>query len=67
MYIESAIALIDLKEICKAALKLSESSKFVPASLVFGSDDFCASIGNIACLFSLFNHQLLVLIRGHQN
>ncbi|CAG9856980.1 unnamed protein product [Phyllotreta striolata] len=45
IYIESAIAFINLHDICKTAASLSETGKFTPTSLVFGSDDFCASIG----------------------
>ncbi|CAG9832998.1 unnamed protein product [Diabrotica balteata] len=45
IYIESAKAFTNLTEICKTATELSAKSKFVPNSLVFGSDDFCASIG----------------------
>lgn len=47
IYIESAKAMINLKQICENAFDLSKSSKFVPTSLVFGSDDFCANIGTI--------------------
>ncbi|CAH1109307.1 unnamed protein product [Psylliodes chrysocephalus] len=45
IYIESAKAFINLSDICKTAFTLSECNKFTPTSLVFGSDDFCASIG----------------------
>lgn len=45
MFIESAQALLDLSEICKAARAHSEDSFFVPEALVFGSDDFAADIG----------------------
>lgn len=45
IYIESAIAMINLPEICKEAFELSKNNKFTPTSLVFGSDDFCANIG----------------------
>ncbi|EFA09094.2 citramalyl-CoA lyase, mitochondrial [Tribolium castaneum] len=41
--IESAFALVNVVDICKAAIKMS--SKFTPVALLFGSDDFCASIG----------------------
>jgi citrate lyase subunit beta-like protein len=43
--IESAVALLNVVDICKEAVKMSETSKFQPAALVFGSDDYCASIG----------------------
>lgn len=46
LYIESAIAVINLPDICKIAKTLSKNSRFVPCALVFGSDDFCANIGN---------------------
>lgn len=29
----------------QTAMKLSENGKILPSALVFGSDDFCASIG----------------------
>lgn len=45
MYIESAKAYLNLREILEMAVQLSKNGKFVPSSLVFGSDDFCASIG----------------------
>lgn len=37
--------MIKLLEICETALDLSKKSKFIPTTLVFGSDDFCANIG----------------------
>lgn len=49
MYIESARAMIDLEKICSNSFELSEQSKFLPVSLVFGSDDFCADIGKHLC------------------
>lgn len=56
MYIESAKGYLNLKEILETAAQLSKNGKFVPSSLVFGSDDFCASIGIEKILFkySLF-------------
>lgn len=45
MFIESAQALLDLPNICRAAWELSDDSFFVPEALVFGSDDFAADIG----------------------
>nr|CAH7744372.1 unnamed protein product [Callosobruchus chinensis] len=45
IYIETALAFINLTQICQHAVELSNTKKFVPAGLVFGSDDFCASIG----------------------
>lgn len=44
-YVESARGLLDLKEICKRAQELSEFSLFFHEAVVFGSDDFIASIG----------------------
>lgn len=38
--------MLHLVDICKSAAEISSASRFVPAALVFGSDDFCASIGN---------------------
>ncbi|XP_046668731.1 citramalyl-CoA lyase, mitochondrial-like [Homalodisca vitripennis] len=45
IFAESARAIMDLPEICKAAMELSQNHKLVPVGLVFGSDDLCASIG----------------------
>lgn len=45
IFIESARALVQLKEICLAAAKLRTKSRLVPEALVFGSDDFVADIG----------------------
>ncbi|GJQ73542.1 hypothetical protein Trydic_g13892 [Trypoxylus dichotomus] len=45
MYIETAMAMINLPELCKSAIELSKSSKFTLTTLIFGSDDFCANIG----------------------
>ncbi|RWS04509.1 citrate lyase subunit beta-like protein: mitochondrial [Dinothrombium tinctorium] len=45
IYVESAKALLDLKDIIDRALELSEFNLFNLEALVFGSDDFCASIG----------------------
>lgn len=45
MYIESAKAYLNLRDIIETAVQLSNNGKFVLSSLVFGSDDFCASIG----------------------
>ena len=45
MFIESARAVIQLKEICLAATKLKSKSRLVPEALVFGSDDYVADVG----------------------
>ncbi|OQR74107.1 citrate lyase subunit beta protein [Tropilaelaps mercedesae] len=45
LYIESAIGLIHLKDILQHASELSEISRGVIDAVVFGSDDFAASIG----------------------
>lgn len=45
IYIESAKGFMNLREICDTAVELSNNKKLLPSSLVFGSDDFCASIG----------------------
>ena len=45
IFIESARALVQLKEICLAAVKLRSKTRLVPEALVFGSDDFVADIG----------------------
>ncbi|GLV45487.1 hypothetical protein CBL_05590 [Carabus blaptoides fortunei] len=43
MLIESAVSMLNLPDICKMAQE--HPLHFVPTSLIFGSDDFCASIG----------------------
>jgi len=45
MFVESAAALIDLPNILRASVQLSDDSFFVPEAVVFGSDDFVADIG----------------------
>ena len=45
-YVESAKGLLDLRDICNHAIELSEFSLFWLDGIVFGSDDFCANIGN---------------------
>ncbi|KAK3591109.1 hypothetical protein CHS0354_035921 [Potamilus streckersoni] len=48
IFIESAMALLDLKDICRKGVELSIKSKiFSLDGLVFGSDDFCADIGAV--------------------
>lgn len=43
IYVESAIGLLDLREICQHTLHHCKQAKLV--GVVFGSDDFCANIG----------------------
>lgn len=45
MYIESALAIMTLPELCKKALDLSTMAPIVPVALVFGSDDLLGSLG----------------------
>lgn len=45
IYVESARGLLDLREICQHAVEMSEFTRFRLVGVVFGSDDFCASIG----------------------
>lgn len=42
-YVESAVGLLDLRDICQHTKRISESARLV--GVVFGSDDFCANIG----------------------
>ncbi|XP_032833626.1 citramalyl-CoA lyase, mitochondrial [Petromyzon marinus] len=44
-FVESAVGLLDLREICCAAISVGERVGLTLAGIVFGSDDFCASIG----------------------
>lgn len=46
IYIESAMALLNFESICRRAVELSEMGcPLTLEGVVFGSDDFCASIG----------------------
>lgn len=45
IFVESAVGLLDLREICKTAIEMSSSCPFTLDGVVFGSDDFCADIG----------------------
>jgi citrate lyase subunit beta-like protein len=48
LYMESALGLLNIKDVVKAALKLSRekyNNKFDLQGVVFGSDDYCADIG----------------------
>ncbi|XP_054257497.1 citramalyl-CoA lyase, mitochondrial-like [Macrosteles quadrilineatus] len=65
MYAESARAILDLPDICRAAVQLSRSHMFVPVGLVFGSDDLCASLGAARSVDGseiLYARQRLVLV-----
>ncbi|XP_054163746.1 citramalyl-CoA lyase, mitochondrial-like [Oppia nitens] len=44
-YVESAKGLLNLKDVVTHAIELSEFHLFSLEAIVFGSDDFCASIG----------------------
>ncbi|CAG2105997.1 unnamed protein product [Medioppia subpectinata] len=44
-YVESAKGLLNLKDVITHAIELSEYNLFSLEGIVFGSDDFCASIG----------------------
>ena len=58
IYIESAMAIVNLPDICRESVKLSKGGKFVPTSLVFGGDDLCASIGKVRVLHVFHKQQL---------
>ncbi|XP_018326500.1 citramalyl-CoA lyase, mitochondrial isoform X2 [Agrilus planipennis] len=45
LFIETAQGIMNLKEICTTAKKLSENRNFEPVALVFGGDDYLADIG----------------------
>lgn len=47
IYIESALAFINLVDICKTARQLSKRFSFEPVALVLGSDDLLANLGKI--------------------
>jgi citrate lyase subunit beta-like protein len=44
-YVESAKGLLNLRDVIQHAIELSEFHLFSLEGIVFGSDDFCASIG----------------------
>ncbi|CAG7718083.1 unnamed protein product [Allacma fusca] len=44
-FVESAMAILNLKEITEGSIKICQKSHFEPAGIVFGSDDYYASIG----------------------
>ncbi len=45
IFVESAIGLLNLQNICARGVQLSLSGPFHLDGVVFGSDDFCADIG----------------------
>lgn len=65
VFIESAIAMINLVDICKTSRELANKGRFIPVALVCGSDDLCASIGATRTEDSteiLYARQKLVLV-----
>ena len=47
IFVESAIGLLNLRDVCQIGMETSlRSSTFQLEGVVFGSDDFCADIGN---------------------
>ncbi|XP_051882690.1 citramalyl-CoA lyase, mitochondrial isoform X2 [Pristis pectinata] len=44
-FVETAIGLLNFKDVCEEAQRLGASAGFQLDGVVFGSDDFCASIG----------------------
>ena len=46
IFVETAIGLLNLQDICARGCQLSESGPFNLAGVVFGSDDFVADIGD---------------------
>lgn len=65
-YAETCEGVINLNDMCKTAKQMSESNKiFKPVGVIFGSDDFCASIGALrteGSLETLYARQKTVLI-----
>ena len=45
IFVESAIGLLNLREICQKAVEMCDDSTLRLDGIVFGSDDFCADIG----------------------
>ena len=49
IFVESAIGLLNLKDVCQKGTELSlRSGMFQLEGVVFGSDDFCADIGKVS-------------------
>ena len=49
IFVESAIGLLNLKDVCQKGTELSlRSGTFQLEGVVFGSDDFCADIGKVS-------------------
>ena len=49
IFVESAIGLLNLKDVCQKGTELSLRSRtFQLEGVVFGSDDFCADIGKVS-------------------
>uniref|UniRef100_V9L359 Citramalyl-CoA lyase, mitochondrial n=1 Tax=Callorhinchus milii TaxID=7868 RepID=V9L359_CALMI len=44
-FVETAVGLLNFKAVCEEALRLGAQAGFQLDGVVFGSDDFCASIG----------------------
>uniref|UniRef100_UPI0035902EC8 citramalyl-CoA lyase, mitochondrial isoform X1 n=2 Tax=Myxine glutinosa TaxID=7769 RepID=UPI0035902EC8 len=44
-YVESAMGLLNFQNVCEEGLRLGGSAGFCLVGTVFGSDDFCASVG----------------------
>jgi len=45
IYVESAVGLMNIKEICQRGVELSEVASFDLDAIIFGSDDYIADIG----------------------
>ena len=61
MLIESPIAILSLVDIVKGTIQMCKNSKFVLDGLIFGSDDYCASIGEHAS--QVFNSKCAYFIQ----
>lgn len=59
LMIESARALLNLERICQRAEEKFSKLPYVLDALIFGSDDFCASIGK----YDVANYSLIPLMR----
>ena len=56
IFIESAIGMLSLPDICRRANEISEmGAPFTLEGIVFGSDDYLANIGKmeLSCLFNI--------------
>ena len=65
IFIESSQGLLALPEICKTAWQNSIKNHFIPDAIVFGSDDYCADIGNFKYKYNINKYLICNLIQSY--